>query len=180
MSKYIIYRVDHHDPAWIGKRRRRLGVFFGIALSVTALAVILIPQIFHIGIVVTYLGLIALVAGVTWAYYLRIRWENNKIKAIGEIEFTRESVIKQIGDSGTVISYESISSVDLMRHIPALNASDSKSGYYTYTLTLNFKDLHIENLIVSDRPSGKWEYISIVETLKTLQKLNCVRINNVK
>jgi hypothetical protein len=64
----------------------------------------------------------------------------------------------------------------LTKHIPAINSAESKSGFLTYILSFNFKDAHIENLVVSDRPLEKRRDLSITETIKTLRKLTSVDI----
>ncbi len=65
----------------------------------------------------------------------------------------------------------SIESIELQKHIPALKANESKTGYSTYILSILFKDSHKENLIVSGRPIGKFHDLSITDTLKTLKRI---------
>jgi hypothetical protein len=90
---------------------------------------------------------------------------------IGDIEFSKTSIVKHLGDSYTEFNYESIKSIELQKHIPAINATESKSGFSTYILTIDFKDSPKENLVVSDRPLGKFQDLSITDTLKTLKKI---------
>jgi hypothetical protein len=90
---------------------------------------------------------------------------------IGDIEFTTTGIVKHIGDSSTEYKYDSIETIELLRHIPAINAAESKSGFFSYILTLYFKDSHKESIVVSDRPLGKWRDLSITETVKTLKKI---------
>lgn len=172
MSKYKIYRVDHHDPAWIGKRRRRLNIVFVALAILSAPLMIVIRNLFKIGIGETNLILIITLWGIYLLLYLKLKSENKNIKAIGDIEFTRTCIIKHIGDSLTETTYDSIDSVELQKHIPALTIKESKSGFFTYILSIYFKDSRKETLIVSDRPSGKLQDLSITETIKTLKKLH--------
>jgi hypothetical protein len=109
-------------------------------------------------------------------FYLKLKSENRKMKIIGDIEFTKKSIIKHIGDSITESSYESIRSIELQRHIPAINMAESKSGYYTYILSISFKNSHKECIVISDRPSGKLRDLSVTETIKTLKKIIPVEI----
>jgi hypothetical protein len=123
------------------------------------------------GVAESYLITMFSLLGIFLLLFLKVKSENKRIKKIGDIEFTKSGIIKQIGDSTTEIKYASIRSVDLQKHIPALTINDGKSGYFTFILTIHFKDSQKEALIVSDRPSGKWQDLSITETIKTLNKL---------
>jgi hypothetical protein len=177
MSRYKIIRVDHHDPVSVGKRRRRLNmVFVGIAI-LSAPIMILVHQQFNIGIDETTLIVMILFGGLFLLLFHKLKSENNNFKTIGDIEFTRTSIIKRIGDSFTEIRYDSIESIELQKHIPALTISESKSGFYTYILSIKFKDHHKERIIVSDRPLDKLQDLSITETMKTLKKLISTKIN---
>jgi len=175
MSKYKIYRVDHHDPAWIGKRRRRLVIVFAALAILSAPLVVIIHNLFNLGISETNLIVIITLWVFYLLLYLKLKSENKNIRTIGDIEFTRTCIIKRIGDSITRTTYDSIDSVELQKHIPALTINESKSGFFTYILSIYFKDSRKETLIVSDRPSGKLQDLSITETIKTLKKLHFYR-----
>jgi hypothetical protein len=178
MSKFKIYRVDHHDPVWIGKRRRRLNIVFVALAILSAPLMIIIQNLLKIGIGETNLILIITLWSFYLLIYLKLKSENKNIRTIGDIEFTRTCIIKRIGDSLTETSYDSIDSVELQKHIPALTIKESKSGFFTYILSIYFKDSRKETLIVSDRPSGKLQNLSITETIKTLKKLHfCQDLN---
>jgi len=142
----------------------------------SATTIIIIHNLLNIGIDEGIWILMLLLGGFYMFFHFKLKSENKKLKSIGDIEFTRTSIIKRIGDSYTETSYDYIDSVELQKHIPALTINESKSGFYTYILSLNFKDSHKETLIVSDLPSGKWQDISITETIKTLKKLNSTRV----
>lgn len=110
--------------------------------------------------------------GVFYLYFHRkLKAENKNLKPIGDIEFTQAGIYKHIGDSLTGFSYSSIKSIELQRHIPALTSNESKSGFYTYILSLVFADSHKESFVISDKPLGKWRDLSITETIKTLGKI---------
>lgn len=132
---------------------------------------ILLHEVLNIGFIILYPSLVLVISGFYLYYHRRLKSENKNLKTIGSIEFTRTGIRKFIGDSLAEFHYSSIKSIELQRHIPALTINESKSGFYTYILVLTFADSHIENLIVSDRPIGKWRDLSITETIKTLKKL---------
>lgn len=118
---------------------------------------------------------------VIWTFFLyfhfKLKAENKKIVTIGDIEFTRKGIIKHIGDSAIEFDYNSISRISLKKHIPAVSVNDSRSGFFSYILSIEFKDSHIENMVVSDIPSGKFHDLSITHTLKTLKKIAPADIN---
>lgn len=176
MSKYRIYRIDNPDPARVGKRRRRSNILVGILSGSLFFIYIAVREVFNINFPMLYPITILIVLAITLYFQLKFKSENRKIITIGDIEFTRTSIIKHIADSVTEFSYESLNSIELTKHIPALNASESKSGFYTYILSLNFKDAHSEKLVVSDKPSEKGIYLSITETVKTLKKISAVEV----
>jgi hypothetical protein len=177
MSKYKILRIDHYDPISIGKLRRRINIVFAAISILAAPIIILIHQLFNIGIDVTNLIVIILFGGLLFLLFRKIKTENNKYKTIGDIEFTKRRIIKHIGDTFSETSYSSIESIELKKHIPALTISESKSGFYTYILSIKFKDSHKDSLIVSDRPQNKMQDLSITKTLKTLKRITTTKIN---
>jgi hypothetical protein len=176
MSKYKIFRIDHPDPVWIGKRRKRLNVMFSIMSFVFLFIYLLLHQVFKISFALLYPVTMLLIAGFYYIFYRRLKSENQKIKTIGDIEFTRTGIVKHIGDSLTEYKYDLINSIELVRHIPAINAAEGKSGFFSYILTLDFKDSHKENMVVSDRPLGKFQDLSIVDTLTAVKKLKSAEV----
>ncbi len=176
MSKYRIYRIDNPDPAMVGKRRRRANILVGILTGSLFILYLVVREVFNINFPWLYPVTILIVLAITMYFQLKFKSENRKITTIGDIEFTRTGIIKHIADSITEFNYVSISSIELTKHIPALNASESKSGFLTYILSLNFKDAHSEKLVVSDKPFEKGIYLSITETVKTLKKISAVEV----
>ena len=172
MSKYKILRVDSPDPLAIGKRRRRLMFGFAALAFLSAPLVLILHQHFKIEIGVSNLIVLVLFSGLFLALFLKLKAENRNFVTIGDIEFTKNSIIKRIGDSFSETRYESIESLELQEHIPALTIVESKSGFYTYILSIKFKDSHKENLIVSDRPLDNKQNLSVTETIKTLKKIH--------
>ena len=171
MSKYTIYRIDHYDPVWIGKKRRRMNTMFGGISFVFMLIYLIVHQVFKVSFALLYPATILVIGSFYYFFYRKLKSENKKIIAIGDIEFTRTCIIKRIGDTSEEFSYDSIKGIELQRHIPALNAAEGKSGYYTYILSVDFMDSHQENFVVSDRPVEKLRDLSITETIKTLKKI---------
>jgi hypothetical protein len=170
MSKFKIYRIDN-DPIRTGIRRRRLNVLFGILSFVFIITFLVLMQIFYLSFVKSYLLTFLVVGGFFYYLYFRLKAENKKIKIIGSIEFTRTCIVKHIGDSVTEFNYDNIRTIELTPHIPAVEVAESKSGYFSYILTLDFKDDHKENLVVSDKPLDESRDLSITGTLKTLRKI---------
>ena len=176
MSKYKIYRIDHHDPMWIGRRRKRMNLMFIIMSFIVLQIYMLIHQIFNVSFALLYPVTMAFIALSYYIFYRKLKAENQKILTIGDIEFTRTGIVKHIGDSSTEFNYDSINTIELIRHIPALNAADGKSGFFSHILTLDFKDLHKESIVVSDRPLGKYRDLSITETVKTLKMITPAKV----
>jgi hypothetical protein len=176
MSQYKILRIDQPDPLSVGKRRRRMGYFFVAISFLSAPLILVLHQQFTIEIGVSTLITLLLFGGLFLVLFLKLKSENKKYVTIGNIEFTRRSIIKRIGDSYTETSYDTIESIELQKHIPALTIFESKTGFYTYIISLIFKDSHKDNLIVSDRPLDKMQDLSITETLKTLKNITTTNI----
>jgi hypothetical protein len=172
MSKYSIYRIDHFDPVLVGKQRRQMGIILAGLASLSIPMMMMIHKLLKIGTGEANLITLVFFIGFYILLYSKLKARNNKIKIIGEIEFTKTCIKKQIGDSLTEITYDSIHSIDLQRHIPALTISESKSAFITYILSINYKNSHRENFVVSDKPVGKWHDLSITDTIKTIKKLH--------
>ena len=171
MSRYKIYQIDHYDPKLIGKKKRRLAVLYGALFSISYI-------IFHIGVFILNVKdsimfsiLIPLVVGLyIWIYY-RLKSDTKRIRTIGDIEYTRTTIKKRIGDALTEYEFHSIEKIELQKHIPSINAGMGKSGYFSYILTIIFKDSASESLIISERPIGNSQTLSIGNTLNTLKKI---------
>jgi len=176
MSKYKILRVDHYDPISVGKRRRHINIIFAAVVMIAAPTITLIHQKFNFGIDETNLILMIFFLVLLFFLFSRFKFQNNKYKTIGDIEFTTKRIIKRIGDTVSETSYDSIESIELQKHIPALTVAESKSGFYTYILSIKFKDSHKDCLVVSDRPLDKMQNLSITDTIKTLQRINAIKI----
>jgi hypothetical protein len=144
---------------------------FAVMSFVFIVIFLFVHELFNISFMKLHLITILVIGGFYCYFYFKLKAENQKIITIGDIEFTKTAIIKHIGDSSTEYSYNSIASIELQRHIPALTAAESKSGFYTYILSLIFIDFHKESLVVSDRPLGKWRDLSITETIITLKKM---------
>lgn len=172
MSKYKILRVDSPDPLAIGRRRRRLYFIFAALGFLSAPLILILHQQFKIEIGMSNLIVMILFSVLFLGLFLKLKAENKKYVTIGDIVFTKNSIIKRIGDSFSETNYESIESIELQKHIPALTVFESNSGFYTYILSIKFKDSHKENLIVSDRPFNNKQNLSVTETIKTLKKIH--------
>jgi hypothetical protein len=177
MSKYKILRIDHYDPIAVGKRKRRINIIFAVIALLSAPIIILIHLQFSVGIDETNLMLMILFWGLLFLLFRKFKIGNNKYKTIGDIEFTRKRIIKRIGDTISENSYDSIETIELQKHIPALLISESKSGFYTFILSIKFKDSHKDSIIVSDRPTDNMQNLSITDTIKALKRIITTKIN---
>jgi hypothetical protein len=169
MSRFRIYQVDHYDPKLLGKRIKRLTIILGSIYALFMLTLQIGINIIHpnfdlaLFLAIPFLGLYIYL-------YFKIRKRLNKIKTIGDIEFTRTSIRKRIGDAITEYDYQTIEHLELQKHIPAVNRS-SKSGYFSYILRIVFLNSSSESLIVSDKPTDAKRNLSILDTMNTLKKI---------
>jgi len=176
LSKYSIYRIDNPDPAGVGRRRRRLSYLFVVLAFSIVLLFMAGPVVFKTGFMTMYPIAVLLTLGLSVIYHLRMKYENSKLKVIGDIEFTRTEIVKHIGDSVEEFSYNSVQRIELEKHIPAINVTESKSGYLTYILSLNLIDAGRECFVFSDKPIGKRQNLCISDTLKYLRNLTSTEI----
>lgn len=153
-----------------------MNILFSIMSFVFLLIYLIGHHFLNISFALIYPITILLIGGFYYYFYHKLKAENQKFTIIGDIEFTTTSIMKRIGDFSTEFKYDSINRIELLRHIPALNTAESKSGFFSYILTLDFKNSHKESLIVSDRPTGRWRDLSIAETIKTLKKLTSTNV----
>jgi hypothetical protein len=173
MSKYKIYRFEYYDPRKIGRRKRLL---FAVYSVLTPLATFILNTIEQIS--GSFLLLFLVVLPVTTGLYLFMYYKlkNNQFKTIGEIEFTTTAILKKIGDSSSRYEYRTVKGIELEKHIPAVSAKESKSGFLSYILKISFIDIPSETMIVSDKPIDKRQNLSVAETLKTLKKLKVTEV----
>lgn len=120
--------------------------------------------------------LFPLYLGIYFYLYFKLKAYNRNLKIIGYVEFTKSCLVKHLGDSVSDFDYNQIRSIELHKHIPAVTMLESKSGFFTYTLSIEFIDSHKETLIISDLPVGKGADLSITETLRTLKRLTTSKI----
>ncbi len=169
MSHFKILRVDHHNPASLGKRNRLLYTIYGIIpmLFITAFNLVnkgLISDVLKI--------LISLPVVILFSVLLlrKVR-KNNNLDTIGEIEVTQSGLKKRLGDSLTEYNFQSVKELTLTKHMPATRLKESKSGYFSYILKIEFNDGHEETLVVSDRSVDYNHKLSVLDTIKTLKKI---------
>jgi uncharacterized membrane protein YciS (DUF1049 family) len=160
----------------IGKRKRQIAFAYAFMSPAFVMIFMLIHQLFGIGFFILFLGSIPAIGGFYLYLYFKLKSDNRKIQTIGDIEFTRTGIKKHIGDSLSEFSYQSIKSIELQKHIPAVTIAESKSGFFSYLLSITFLDLHKETVVISDLPAGKWQDLSITETIKTLKKITKLEI----
>jgi hypothetical protein len=168
LSRYKIYSVDYYDPRKLGRRKR---VLFSVYSVLTPLATIILNSIEQIGgsFLMVFLLVLPITTGVYLLLYFKLK--NTHFKTIGEIEFTTGSIKKKLGDSTSRYDYRDVKSIELEKHMPAVSAKDSKSGFLSYILKISFYNSREETMIVSDKPSDTRQNLSITETINTLRKL---------
>jgi Ca2+/Na+ antiporter len=171
MSRFKIYQIDHFDPQLIGRKKRRLRVLYAVMFFVFLSSFQLCLQIWNGNEFLLFIIYVPLVSGFYLFFYFKLKTEQNQIKIIGEIEFTRTLIKKRIADSVSEYDYKSIESIELQRHIPSVTVERSKTGYFSYIIKIIFTDSRIEMLVISDKPVDNKFDISIVETMKTLKKI---------
>lgn len=176
MSKYKIYQVNHYDPELVGKKRRQMGIIFGIASFILLVIYLIVNQLTDNLYFILYPVILILIIGSYIFFFRLIKIKNKQFRTIGNIEFAKTGIRKEIGDSVSEYNYDSIRSIELIKHIPAVKMSESKSGFFTYILSLDFRDDHNERFVVSDQPAGERRNICIIDTIKTLEKIISTKI----
>lgn len=174
MSRFRIYQIDHFDPKVYGKKKRSLYYIF---LFLTALLIVLNNLIVFSEASYLFTIVVLTVWIVVCSFlYAKLLKQFKKFKTIGEIEFTRTSINKIIGATILKYDFQNLIGLDIERHIPSVTMRDSKSGFLTYILRIRFKDLSSISIVVSDKPAGKKQNISIVDTMKTLKRISQLEI----
>jgi len=169
MSHFKILRVDHYDPEILGRRNRLLYTIYGV-----------IPMLFITAFNLATIGtmsdalkyLISLPVLILFSVLLlrKVR-KNNNLDTIGEIEITQSGLKKKVGDSITDYRFQSVRELTMTKHMPATRLKESKSGYFSYILKIEFNDGHEETLVVSDRSVDYNHRLSVLDTIKTLKKI---------
>jgi hypothetical protein len=170
MSRFRILRVDHYDPAVIGKKNRFMFAVYAV-----------IPTLFMLSINTGILGsshltlrliLSLVVLGLIYYFLLKkMRATINNLKTIGELEITQSCLRKHIGDSVSEYSFQQVKEIRLIKHIPSTRLKESKSRYFSYILKIVFHNKPEELLVISDRSIDHNQKISLADTMKTLKKI---------
>lgn len=170
MSRFRILRVDHYDPAVIGKKNRFMFAVYAV-----------IPTLFMLSINTGILGssyltlrliLSLVVLGLIYYFLLKkMRATINNLKTIGELEITQSCLRKHIGDTVSEYSFQEVKEIRLIKHIPATRLKESKSRYFSYILKIVFHNKPEELLVISDRSVDHNQKISFADTMKTLKKI---------
>jgi hypothetical protein len=170
MSRFRIHRIDHYDPARIGKKYR-----------IIYLICVLIPFIFmnafqilmglNLNFNTIFLASLPVIIMVYILLLRKVRSNTRDIKQIGEIEITQSCLRKWIGDSMTEYSFHNIKELRLIKHLPSTSVKESKGRYFSYILKICLADSKEESLIVSDWSIDHNHKISLADTMKTLKKI---------
>jgi hypothetical protein len=170
MSKFKILRIDHFDPAAVGKKNRRIFIIY----SIIPTAIIILFNIYsnhdNKSSIILYI-----ILPVATAIYLFLIWKlrrtTKQIKTIGDIEFTTSGIKKRIGDSYVEYNYQMVKGIEVQKHIPATSVRESKSGYFSYILKIIFLVSGSETIVISDRSIDSKQKLSIIDTMKALKRI---------
>jgi hypothetical protein len=169
MSSYRIYQSDHSDPKLAGKKIRRQVILSVSIISILILIFLAFLVVFKMSEVLLLALFIPLVVLFIY-YFYKLGSKIRNLKIIGEIDFSRTSIRKKIGDSITEYQFQTIQKFELQKHLPIVGISGTLSDNFTYILKIIFLNSSSESMVVSNQPIDPRSNISIVETMKTLKK----------
>jgi len=171
MSRFSIYQIDHFDPQIAGRKRRRLAALYFSMFSLFLLVFQVLIHLLKINILLSFLITFPVITGITVYLFSILKSAQDKIKVIGELEFTRTFIRKKIADSVTEYDYESIDKIELQRHLPSVTITGYSGEYFSYIIKILFRNSHTEQLVVSNKSIEEKYNISVVNTLRTLKKI---------
>lgn len=171
MSKFYIYQINHFDPNLFGRRKRRLTLLFAAIYPLFMLSFQIAVNFLNIKANLLLITSLPICLALYFYLIFKIKSGIKQIKTIGEIEFTRHSIKKRIGDSFAEYNFQTIERLELHKYLPDATSGNNSSRYFSYILKIIFIDSHTESIVVSDKPEDKRQNLSIVDTMKTLKKL---------
>lgn len=170
MSRFRIYQVDHFDPKIVGRNVRRQIIMYAILDFIIVLIFAICLSLLKMNMVLLFV-ILTPIFGFNIYFFQKLGSKVKHTKTIGEIEFTRTSIKKRIGDSLIEYEFQTIKKIELQKHFPTINMISSMGENFTYILKIIFFNSTSESLVVSDKPIDSNLNISIVETMKTLRKI---------
>lgn len=170
MSRFRIYQIDHFDPKIVGQHVRRQIILYAALSPILVLIFAIFLMALKMSMEILLVIFIPLI-GFYIYYFTKLGSKIKNIKSIGEIEFTRTSVRKRIGDSITEYKFQQVKKFELQKHLPTVGISGNLSENFTYILKIIFLNSSSESIVVSSQPIDTKLNISIVETMKTLKKI---------
>jgi amino acid permease len=174
MSKFKILRIDHFDPAAVGKKSRRIFIIYSIVPTVAMILLNIYSHIEKISSIILYI-ILPIVVVIYIFLIWKLRRTTKHIKTIGDIEFTTSGIKKRIGDTFLEYNYQMIKEIEVQKHLPATSMRESKSGYFSYILKIIFLDAGSESIVISDRSIDSKQKLSIIDTMKALKRMSpCV------
>jgi hypothetical protein len=177
LSKFRIYRADTADPKEAGRRNKKFYtayVFLGLLVILTINVDTNSGSKGSSPIIHIALGIMILIAILL---FFEMKKQSRSLYKIGFLEFTKSAVTKHIGDLALSSNYDSISRIEIERHLRDLSVGSSKTGSLTHIIKIVHKDLSEENFIISDRSMDFGQKISVYDTLKTLKNINQLSID---
>ena len=173
MSKFKIYRVNEADPKTIGHQSKMLVLGYSILFLLTYFTLnsnLLVKELNFSKS--TYYFILSILFLTTLFFAFKIKRQIKRLIKIGTIEFTQTKIKKEIGDLRTEIPFEKILRIELEKHLRALTVFQSKTDAVTYILKIVQTDLIEDQLVVSEKSVDFGQKMSLVNTLKTLEKIS--------
>jgi hypothetical protein len=177
MSKFKIYRIDLKDPKIIGRQNKRLIFGYSILSLLTMLMInshILRRE--HNISRMAYFAILSSLILITLYFVFKIKRQLKQIKNIGTLEFTKTSIRKEIKDLRSEYPLDKIFRIELEKHIKAISVFGNKRGYMTYIIKIINLDSQEDQFVISELSSDFQQKISIIDTLKTLEKISGLKI----
>jgi hypothetical protein len=170
MSRFRIHRIDHYDPARVGRKYRTI---YAICVLTPFAFMNIVQLLMNLDLNFNAIFL-ALLPVIIMGYFIllkKVRSNTQNLKQIGEIEITQSCLRKWIGDSMTEYHFHLIRELRLTKHLPATSVKESKGIYFSYILKISLLGNKEESLIISDRSVDHNHKISFADTMKTLKKI---------
>ena len=95
MSRFRIYQVDHFDPQILGRKKRRLFVIYSILTPLTIMAFNTFLQT-KVNFLILPIIVLPISTGIYLFLYNKLKNDPRKLKTIGDIEFTRTVIKKEL------------------------------------------------------------------------------------
>jgi hypothetical protein len=178
MSKFKIYQSTTSDPKKLATQSK---VVIGGYTTIYLLIMVglnsnlFISKLYDNGIIIAFILLTLILLTLIIIHVLRKKLK--QIKQIGNIEFSKTMIRKEIGDFKTEYLFNAIHKIEVTKHIRALTVFQSNTGYLTYIVKIITNDFYEEQFIVSEISYDSKKKISLLDTIETLKKISNLDIS---